>query len=174
MHRHVQYTQNMFFPSGHETRLDTEFDRSKSCFIISFAWWTKLVNRNMILHNVSHKRSLSQSMSAASCIPSIFMTIDKSSKSRIKKLPSSYSSELAEGKVFPEKNKKDWETFIFFMWSILQNSVHSTWLLFCFKWGNLSKSYWGCWSYLPLAMAPLFVLALSRLFISSECFMIRN
>ena len=60
----------------------------------------------MILHNVSHKRSLSQSMSAASCIPSIFMTIDKSSSSRIKKLPSSYSFELAEGKVFPEKKKK--------------------------------------------------------------------
>ena len=59
----------------------------------------------MILHNVSHKRSLSQSMSAASCIPSIFMTIDKSSSSRIKKLPSSYSSELAEGKVFPEKKR---------------------------------------------------------------------
>ena len=32
-------------------------------------------------------------------MPSIFMTIDKSSSSRIKKLPSSYSSELAEGKV---------------------------------------------------------------------------
>ena len=173
MHWHVQYTQNMPFPSGHETRLDIEFDRSKSCFIISFAWWTKLVNRNMILHNVSHKRSHSQSMGAASCIPSIFMTIDKSSSSRIKKLPSSYSFELAEGKVFPEK-KKDWETFIFFMWSILLNSVHSTWLLFCFKWGNLSKSYWGYWSFLPLAIALLFVLALSRLFISSECFMIRN
>ena len=96
----------MPFPSGHETRLDTEFDRSKSCFIISFAWWTKLVNRNMILHNVSHKRSHSQSMRAASCIPSIFMTIDKSSSSRIKKLPSSYSFELAEGKVFPEKKKR--------------------------------------------------------------------
>ena len=34
------------------------------------------------------------------------MTIDKSSSSRIKKLPSSYSPELAEGKVFPEKKKK--------------------------------------------------------------------
>ena len=30
-----------------------------------------------------------------------FMTIDKSNSSRIKKLPSSYSSELAEGKAFP-------------------------------------------------------------------------
>ena len=55
----------MPFSSCPETRLDTEFDISKSCFIISFAWWTKLVNGNMILHNVSHKRSLSQSMSAA-------------------------------------------------------------------------------------------------------------
>ena len=34
------------------------------------------------------------------------MTIDKSSSSRIKKLPSSYSFELAEGKVFPEKKKR--------------------------------------------------------------------
>ena len=65
----------------------------------------------MILHNVSHKRSLSQSMSAASCIPSIFMTIDKSNSSRIKKLPSSYSSELAEGKVFPEKKKIEKRSF---------------------------------------------------------------
>ena len=65
MHWHVQYTQNMPFSSCPETRLDTEFDRGKSCFIISFTWWTKLVNGNMILHNVSHKRSLSQSMSAA-------------------------------------------------------------------------------------------------------------
>ena len=65
----------------------------------------------MILHNFSHKRSLSQSMSAASCIPSIFMTIDKSNSSRIKKLPSSYSSELAEGKVFPEKKKIEKRSF---------------------------------------------------------------
>ena len=65
----------------------------------------------MILHNVSHKRSLSQSMSAASSMPSIFMTIDKSSSSRIKKLPSSYSSELAEGKVFPEKKKIEKRSF---------------------------------------------------------------
>ena len=65
----------------------------------------------MILHNVSHKRSLSQSMSETSCIPSIFMTIDKSNSSRIKKLPSSYSSELAEGKVFPEKKKIEKRSF---------------------------------------------------------------
>ena len=65
----------------------------------------------MILHNVSHKRSLSQSMSAASCIPSIFVTIDKSSSSRIKKLPSSYSSELTKGKVFPEKKNIEKRSF---------------------------------------------------------------
>ena len=65
----------------------------------------------MILHNVSHKRSLSQSTSAAFCIPSIFMTIDKSSSSIIKKLPSSYSFELAEGKVFPEKKKIEKRSF---------------------------------------------------------------
>ena len=46
------------------------------CLILSFLGWTKLVNRNMKLHNVSHKRSLSLSMSAVSCIPFIFMTID--------------------------------------------------------------------------------------------------
>ena len=47
-------------------------------------------------------------------------------------------------------------------------------LLVCFKRGNLSKSYCGYQSFLPLEFAPLFVLALFRLFISSECFMIRN
>ena len=36
----------------------------------------------------------------------IFMTIDMSSCSRIKKLPSSYSFEAAEQKVLPEKKKK--------------------------------------------------------------------
>ena len=40
-------------------------------------------------------------------IPSIFMTIDMSSSSRIKKLPSSYSFESAEWKVLPEKKKKE-------------------------------------------------------------------
>ena len=63
----------------------TEFDRSEICFIFSLSRWTKLVNRNMILLNVSHKRSLSQSMSAVSCIPSIFMTNDLSNSSRVKK-----------------------------------------------------------------------------------------
>ena len=59
----------------------------------------------MKLHNVSHNRSLSQSMSAVSCIPSIFMTIDMSSSSRIEKLLSNYSSESAEWKVLHEKKK---------------------------------------------------------------------
>ena len=53
------------FSPGHETRLlDVEFDRSKICFIIFFSRWTKLVNRNIKLRNVSRNRSLSQSMSA--------------------------------------------------------------------------------------------------------------
>ena len=60
----------------------------------------------MILHNVSHKRLLSQSMSAVSCIPSIFMTINMSSSSRIEKLSSSYFFESAGWKVLHEKKKK--------------------------------------------------------------------
>ena len=52
------------FSPGHETRLlHVEFDRSKIC-IIFFSRWTKLVSINMKLRNVSHNRSLSQSMSA--------------------------------------------------------------------------------------------------------------
>ena len=54
------------------------------------------INRNMKLHNVSYQRSLSQTMSAFSCIPFILLTIDMSSSSRIEKFPSSYSSESAE------------------------------------------------------------------------------
>ena len=108
LHRHVQYAWNMPFSPDHETRLlDIEFDRSKICSIIFYSRWTKLVNRNMKLHNVSHNRSLSQIMSAVSCIPFIFMTIDMSSSSRIEKLPSSYSSESAEWKVLHEKKKKN-------------------------------------------------------------------
>ena len=60
----------------------------------------------MKLHNVSHKRSLSQSVSAFSCIYFTLMTIDVSCSSRIEKLPSSYSSESAEWKVLHEKKKK--------------------------------------------------------------------
>ena len=106
----------MPFSSGHETRLlDAEFDRNKIYFIISFLKWTKLLNRNIKLRNVSHKRSLSQSMSAVSCIPSIFMTVDMSSSSRIEKLPSRYSSESAEWKVLHEKNKKKNMTNVHFL-----------------------------------------------------------
>ena len=108
LHQHMQYAWNMPFSPDHETRLlDIEFDRSKICFIIFSSRWTKLVNRNMKLQNVSHNRSLSQIMSAFSCIPFIFMTIDMSSSSRIEKLPSSYSSESAEWKVLHEKKKND-------------------------------------------------------------------
>ena len=79
----------------------------------------------MKLHNVSHNRSLSQSMSAVSCIPFIFMTIDMSSSSRIEKLLSSYSSKSAEWKVLHEKKKKMADVH-FFIWLISQNSVHPT------------------------------------------------
>ena len=107
LHWHLQYAWNMSFSTVHEKKLlDAEFDRSKTCFIISFSKWTKLVNRNMKLHNVSHKRSLSQSVSAFSCIYFTLMTIDVSCSSRIEKLPSSYSSESAEWKVLHEKKKK--------------------------------------------------------------------
>ena len=103
MHWHVQYTQNMPFSSCPETRLDTEFDRRKSCFIISFAWWTKLVNGNMILHNVSHKRSLSQSMSAA-YLPFLWQSICRVAR----ELKSCYRvilSRQLSRKVLPEKKK---------------------------------------------------------------------
>ena len=107
LHWHLQYAWNMSSSTAHETKLlDAEFDRSKTCFIISFSKWTKLVNRNIKLHYVSHKRSLSQSVSAFSCIYFTLMTIDVSCSSRIEKLPSSYSSESAEWKVLHEKKKK--------------------------------------------------------------------
>ena len=61
------------------------------------------INRNMKLHNVSYQRSLSQTMSAFSCIHFILLTIDMSSSSRIEKLPPSYSSESAEWKVLHKK-----------------------------------------------------------------------
>ena len=72
----VQYTGNMLRPESSDAK--------------------QLINRNMKLHNVSYQRSLSQTMSAFSCIPFILLTIDMSSSSRIEKLPSSYSSESAE------------------------------------------------------------------------------
>ena len=166
----------MPFPSGHETRLlDAEFDRNKIYFIISFLKWTKLLNRNIKLRNVSHKRSLSQSMSAVSCIPSIFMTVDMSSSSRIEKLPSRYSSESAEWKVLHEKNKKKtWQTFIFFIWLVSQSSVHSTFTTILFQVGEFAKIVLQVSVFLTTHNRAPFFLALSRLFISFECFMIRN
>ena len=124
----------MSFSTAHETKLlDAEFDRSKTCFIISFSKWTKLVNRNMKLHNVSHKRSLTQSLSAFSCIYFTLMTIDVPCSSRIEKLPSSYSSESAEWKVLHEEKKRQNFRFI---WSISQNSVHSTYATILFRVGD--------------------------------------
>ena len=135
LHWHLQYAWNMSFSTVHETMLlDAEFDRSKTCFIISFSKWTKLVNRNMKLHNVSHKRSLSESLSAFSCIYFTLMTIDVPCSSRIEKLPSSYSSESAEWKVLHEKKK--WQNFFRFIWSISQNSVHSTYATILFRVGD--------------------------------------
>ena len=167
----------MPFSSGHETRLlDAEFDRNKIYFIISFLKWTKLLNRNIKLRNVSHKRSLSQSMSAVSCIPSIFMTVDMSSSSRIEKLPSRYSSESAEWKVLHEKNKKKKtrQTFIFFIWLVSQSSVHSTFTTILFQVGEFAKIVLQVSVFLTTCNRSPFFLALSRLFISFECFMIRN
>ena len=166
----------MPFSSGNETRLlDAEFDRNKIYFIISFLKWTKLLNRNIKLRNVSHKRSLSQSMSAVSCIPSIFMTVDMSSSSRIEKLPSRYSSESAEWKVLHEKNKKKtWQTFIFFIWLVSQSSVHSTFTTILFQVGEFAKIVLQVSVFLTTHNRAPFFLALSRFFISFECFMIRN
>ena len=104
------YTEYAFFRQAMK-RGYTEFDRSEICFIFSLSRWTKLVNRNMILLNVSHKRSLSQSMSAVSCIPSIFMTNDLSNSSRVKKghrvtLPSQLSGRYCMKRKRKRKRKK--------------------------------------------------------------------
>ena len=129
----------------------------------------------MKLRNVSHKRSLSQSMSAVSCILSIFMTVDMSSSSRIEKLPSRYSSESAEWKVLHEKNKKKTrQTFIFFIWLVSQSSVHSTFTTILFQVGEFAKIVLQVSVFLTTHNRAPFFLALSRLFISFECFMIRN
>ena len=145
---------------GHETRLlDAESDRSKIFFITSFSRWTNLVKRNMKLHNVRHKRSLSQTMWVFSCIPFIFMTIYMSSSSRIEKLPSSHSSESAEWKVSHEKKERDKRSFSLFgqfhrmekkkkkkKKKERETSVHGS-LLLGFKWENLPKSYCRYWSF---------------------------
>ena len=88
----------------------------------------------MKLHNVSHKRSLSQSVSAFSCIYFTLMTIDVSCSSRIEKLPSSYSSESAEWKVLHEKKKNDKTSFASFGQFHRIPSILRT-LLFSFKLG---------------------------------------
>ena len=87
----------------------------------------------MKLHNVSHKRSLSQSVSAFSCIYFTLMTIDVSCSTRIEKLPSSYSSDSAEWKVLHEK-KKDKTSFASFGQFHRIPSILRT-LLLCFKQG---------------------------------------
>ena len=72
----------------------------------------------MKLHNVSHKRSLSQSVSAFSCISFSLMTINVSCSSKIEKLPSNYSSESAEWKVLHEKKKKKKTTNLLLLHSV--------------------------------------------------------
>ena len=62
-----------------------------------------------------------------------------SSSSKIEKLPSSYSSESAEWKVLHEKKKKKWQNFFCFIWSISQNSVHSTYATTLFQVGEFAK-----------------------------------
>ena len=87
----------------------------------------------MKLHNVSHKRSLSQSVSAFSCIYFTLMTIDVPCSSRIEKLPSSYSSESAEWKLLHEK-KKMTKVLLLHLVSFKNPSILRM-LLFCFKLG---------------------------------------
>ena len=155
----------------------TEFDRSEICFIFSLLRWTKLVNRNMILLNVSLKRSLSQSMSAVSCIPSIFMTIDVSNSSRVKKghrvtLPSQLSGRYCmkrkrkrKEKEKEKKKEKEIEkkkpNLHFFIWPVSQNSVHSTYATILFQVGEFAKI-------VPRAIG-LFNLSRSRPFLSWLC-----
>ena len=56
-------------------------------------------------------------------------------------LPSSYSSKSAEWKVLHEKKKKGkkLQTFFCFIWSISQNSVHSTYAPTLFQGGEFAK-----------------------------------
>ena len=101
----------------------TEFDRSEICFIFSLSRWTKLVNRNMILLNVSHKILLSQSMSAVSCIPSIFITNDLSNSSRVKKghrvtLPSQLSGRYCMKRKRKRKRKRKKKRNLHFLHSV--------------------------------------------------------
>ena len=133
LHWHLQYAYNMSFSTAHETKfLDAEFDRSKTCFIISFSKWTKLVNRNMKLHNVSHKRSISQSVSAFSCIYFTLMTIvcrvvrELKSCHRVT-LPSQLS-----GRYCMKKKKNDKTSFASFSQFHRIPSILRT-LLLCFK-----------------------------------------
>ena len=186
----TDYTEYAFFRQAMK-RGYTEFDRSEICFIFSLSRWTKLVNRNMILLNVSHKRSLSQSMSAVSCIPSIFMTIDVSNSSRVKKghrvtLPSQLSGRYCmkrkrkrkrkkKKKKKKKKKRKEKEkekkkeiekeqkkpNLHFFIWSVSQNSVHSTYATILFQVGEFAKI-------VPRAIG-LFNLSRSRPFLSWLC-----
>ena len=164
----------MSFSTAHETKLlDAEFNRSKTCFIISFSKWTKLVNRNMKLHNVSHKRSLSHSVSAFSCIYFTLMTIDVSCSSRIEKLPSSYSSKSAEWKVLHEKKKKRKKITNLLLFHLVNFTEFRP-----FHVRSYSVSRRGICQNCIVGIG-LFRLSRSRpflswLFISSECFMIRN
>ena len=167
----------MPFSSGHETRLlDAEFDRNKIYFIISFLKWTKLLNRNIKLRNVSHKRSLSQSISAVSCIPSIFMTVDMSSSSRIEKLLSRYSSESAEWKGLHEKKKKSM-TNVHFLHLVSFTEFRPFYIHYysvSSRGTEFAKIVLQVSVFLTTHNRAPFFLALSRLFISFECFMIRN
>ena len=100
----------------------------KSVYHFLFEANVKLVSRNMKLHNVSHEGTLSQYMS------NIFlMTIDMSSSCHQVTLPSQLSGRYCI------KKKKKWRRFIFFIWSISQNSVHSTYATILFQVGKFAK-----------------------------------
>ena len=76
----------------------------------------------------------------SNCILFILLTIDMSSSSRIEKLPSSYSSVSAEWKVLHKKiNNDKKKMFIFFIWSISENSVHSAYATGPFQEGKFVK-----------------------------------
>ena len=121
----------------------------------------------MKLRNVSHKRSLSQSVSAFSCISFTLMTIDVSCSSKIEKLPSNYSSESAKWKVLHEKKKMTnllllhFRPFYVRYYSVLSGGICQNCIVGIGLF-RLSRS------------RPFWVLALSLLFISSICFMLRN
>ena len=139
----------------------------KSVYYFLFEANVKLVSRNMKLHNVSHEGTLSQYMSTLSCIPFILMTINMSCSCHQVTLPSQLSGR------FCIKKKNDKRSF-----SSLINFTEFRPLYICYdsvSSGEICQNRIAGIGLFKLSRSrSFFFLVLSWLFISSECFMIRN